>query len=212
MNVKTTLISLLFWCFSCPIITAQFFDIGVSIGGATYQGDISPLGNRLSFEGARIMKSMHIGYSFNDFYAVKLRYSSTTINGNDASSLDIWRRQRNLHFGSPITEWALINEIELFDILTFFRKYNLKPYINFGVAVFKFNPQAKYRGNWVDLQPLTTEGQGLPGSTLSPYNLTQISIPFGFGLKYHVTDALILSFEISPRITFTDYLDDVSAT
>jgi hypothetical protein len=189
---------------------AQYIDFGVSVGGATYQGDISPLRSRFSIEGAKVLKSMHIGYSFNEFYGLKLRYSTSSINAHDNSSVDLWRRQRNLHFRSPLQEIALINEVELFDIIPFFRKYNLKPFISFGVAMFKFNPQAKYRGYWVDLQPLSTEGQGLPGSDTQPYKLTQFSIPFGFGVRYEIADNLTLSYEISPRMTFTDYLDDVS--
>ncbi|MBK9253933.1 MAG: hypothetical protein IPM42_00445 [Saprospiraceae bacterium] len=209
---KNIILSTVIFILTCLSYTyAQHIDFGLSIGGTTYQGDISPLSNRLSFEGARTLKSVHFGYSFNHYYSLKLRYSTTNINGTDASSVDSWRRQRNLHFRSPIQEIALINEVELLDIIPFFRKYSLKPFVNFGVALFKFNPQAKYRGYWVDLQPLSTEGQGLPGSGTAPYALTQISIPFGFGLRYDLNDYLTLSFEISPRVTFTDYLDDVSS-
>ena len=202
--------SMIAFLYNTQQIQAQYIDFGISVGGATYQGDISPLRSRFSIEGAKVLKSMHIGYSFNEFYGIKLRYSTTSINAHDNSSLDLWRRQRNLHFRSPLQEISLINEVELFDIIPFFRKYNLKPFISFGVAMFKFNPQAKYRGYWVDLQPLSTEGQGLPGSNTQPYKLTQFSIPFGFGVRYEIADNLTISYEISPRMTFTDYLDDVS--
>lgn len=191
---------------------AQYIDFGISVGGATYQGDISYLNNRFSFQGARVLKSMHLGIAYNEVISTKIRYTSTFINADDASSFDNWRRERNLHFRSPIHEIAVINEIELFDIIPFFRRYALKPFVSFGVAMFKFNPQAKYRGYWVDLQPLSTEGQGLPDSEKEPYKLTQFSIPFGFGFRYNITDNLSLSYEFTPRMTFTDYLDDVSST
>ena len=31
-----------------------------------------------------------------------------------------------------------------------------------GVGYFSFNPQAKLGNRWIDLQPLSTEGQGFP--------------------------------------------------
>jgi len=43
------------------------------------------------------------------------------------------------------------------------------------------------------------------------YNLTQLSLPFGVGLKYKVNDALNIGIEFSQRKTFTDYIDDVSS-
>lgn len=211
LSLKAIVLASILSFFQSEYLYSQYIDFGISVGGATYQGDISPLRSRFSIEGAKPLKAMHLGVSFNEFYSLKVRYTTTTINANDNSSVDLWRRQRNLHFRSPLHEISLINEIELFDIIPFFRKYNLKPFLSVGVAMFKFNPQAKYRGYWVDLQPLSTEGQGLPGSDTQPYKLTQISIPFGFGVRYELADNLTISYEISPRMTFTDYLDDVSS-
>lgn len=63
----------------------------------------------------------------------------------------------------------------------------------------------------VDLQPLRTEGQGMPGYPESkPYNLTQINIPYGVGLRYYFSDRISVAFEAVNRKTFTDYIDDVS--
>ena len=42
------------------------------------------------------------------------------------------------------------------------------------------------------------------------YNLTQMNLPYGIGVKYFFNDRYNLSFEIVNRITFTDYVDDVS--
>jgi len=189
---------------------SQYIEIGGALGGATYQGDINHLSSKFSFQGAKMLNGLHIGYHFNEYYALKLKYIKGSIGADDVQSVDIWRRERNLHFRSEIRELSLINEFELLDVLKFFQRYNLKPYVTIGLSWFRFNPQAKYRGEWYDLQPLSTEGQGLPGSEVAPYSLSQISIPFGFGFKYHVNENLYFGFEISPRITFTDYLDDVS--
>lgn len=44
------------------------------------------------------------------------------------------------------------------------------------------------------------------------YDLTQINIPYGIGVKYFVTERFTLALEIVNRKTFTDYVDDVSTT
>lgn len=207
--LRSAIILMLFHVYFCA--TAQYIEIGGSLGGATYQGDINHLSSKFSFQGAKMLNGLHIGYHFNEYYAIKLKYTKGSIGADDIQSVDVWRRDRNLHFRSEIREWSLIHEFELLDVLKFFHKYNLKPYFTFGISLFKFNPQGKYRGEWYDLQPMSTEGQGLPGSKLAPYSLSQISVPFGFGFKYHVNENLYFGFEISPRITFTDYLDDVSS-
>ena len=43
-----------------------------------------------------------------------------------------------------------------------------------------------------------------------PYNLTQFAIPFGGGIKFRVSENVVLAYEVGFRKTFTDYLDDVS--
>ncbi len=189
--------------------SAQYLDIGASLGGATYQGDISHYSSRISFQGASFLKSVHFGYHFSESFSLKLKYTNTSIKAYDRESNDAWRVERNLHFVTDINELSLLGEIELLDIFKKLRKFNFKPFIYFGLTYFKFNPKASLNGKWYSLQPLSTEGQGLPGYK-EPYSLHQLGIPFGFGLSYFVREDFYVSFEVGPRITFTDYLDDVS--
>jgi hypothetical protein len=44
------------------------------------------------------------------------------------------------------------------------------------------------------------------------YNLTQVNVPYGVGVKYFVSETFNISFEIVNRMTFTDYIDDVSTS
>ncbi len=58
---------------------------------------------------------------------------------------------------------------------------------------------------------MSTEGEGLVEyPDRKPYNLFQFSIPFGGGIKFRVSDHIVVAYEIGMRKTFTDYLDDVS--
>ena len=64
---------------------------------------------------------------------------------------------------------------------------------------------------WVYLQPLHTEGEGFVANRPN-YELTQLNIPMGFGLKYYISENVNLGLEFLYRKTFTDYIDDVSTT
>lgn len=79
--------------------------------------------------------------------------------------------------------------------------------------VINFEQMFGSEDEWIELKPLGTEGQYLLDDNdeyADPYSLTQIAIPFGAGVRYSLTEKLDLRFEIGARLTFTDYLDDVS--
>ena len=90
---------------------------------------------------------------------------------------------------------------------------SFSPYLFGGIAFYKFNPQAELDGQLFDLQLLKTEGQSLPQyPERLPYELKQLSVPFGFGFKYALSENINIGLEVGIRKTFTDYLDDVSLT
>ena len=115
---------------------------------------------------------------------------------------------RNLSFQTNIFECNVMAEYNIFDI----SEKRFTPYSFAGIAVYHFNPYAyDTLGKKVYLKPLSTEGEGLPQYPDSkPYSLTQLAIPFGAGIKFRITDNVILAYEVGFRKLFTDYLDDVS--
>ncbi len=129
------------------------------------------------------------------------------------------RYDRNLSFKSPITEFSAMAEIYPLEIL---KKDNgefepeaptLMPYLLAGVGFYSFRPQANLNGVWVNLQPLRTEGQGFAEYPESKkYQLSQINVPVGIGVKYELGALLTARFELVHRFLSTDYLDDVSGT
>ena len=124
------------------------------------------------------------------------------------------RYERNLSFRSSIFEVSLVAEIHP----RYFKHYRnneklprISPYLLGGIGYFAFNPQANYDGNWIDLRPLSTEGQGFAEyPDRKPYKLMQINFPVGGGIRYKITPMLNFSAECVYRILNTDYLDDVS--
>ncbi|PWT76029.1 MAG: hypothetical protein C5B59_07430 [Bacteroidetes bacterium] len=115
---------------------------------------------------------------------------------------------RNLSFESQIFEWNVLAEYNFFDLT----KKVFTPYVFGGVAFYHFDPYAfDSTGRKIYLQPLSTEGQGLPQYPDSkPYSLNQFAIPFGAGIKLRITENVVIAYEMSFRKLFTDYLDDVS--
>ncbi len=80
-----------------------------------------------------------------------------------------------------------------------------------GVGGFYFDPRAQFNNTWVQLQPLGTEGQGLPGGA-EEYKNIQLCIPMGVGLRRAFTKQWSGGLELQYTKTFTDYIDDVSTS
>lgn len=178
--------------------------VGLYGGIANYEGDLV---DKL-YQSPRAAFGLNVGYQITNRINLRAGLTFAKIAGADSLSSHPDLRLRNLSFQSPITEFSLVGEFNTFDMDT----KNWSPYVFAGLAVYHFNPYTFDRsGNQVFLQPLSTEGQGLPGYTNSkPYALTQLAIPFGGGIKYNISDNIRVAFELGLRKTFTDYLDDVS--
>lgn len=193
-------------------INAQYLEMGMSAGAANYLGDLAPSKVFTSVGDSRFVYGALVRYNCNDWLTMRASFHHGSIIGDDANSNNTEnRKKRNLSFQSTIEEFSLMGEINLFGYRPYEKGRSIAPYFFGGLAVFRFNPQAEYEGVWYDLQPLGTEGQGLPGNP-APYALTQVAIPLGAGLKIALSKHLNLGIETGLRKTFTDHLDDVSGT
>ena len=191
--------------------SAQQYSLRGYAGGLYYLGDLAPLSSALSVSQYNPGLGLSIGKEINQTFDIHLKYIYGRISASDKDARDPARRLRNFSFVSSIYDLGLITEINLNRWLKGLNRYGLRLYYSTGVSLFHFNPQAVYQGRLVKLQPLGTEGQG--NALLSDkekYSLTQLSIPFGFGVQFDLSDEFELGLEIIPRWTFTDYLDDVS--
>lgn len=129
-----------------------------------------------------------------------------------------YNKRRNLSFKSDIYEVAALAEFNFAPFGPGATERRWTPYLFGGLAVFHFNPMARYvvgedEEHWAALQPLCTEGQGTseyPDRKIYP--LTQVSLPFGMGIKVRMGKVFSFAAEYGFRMTWTDYLDDVSKT
>ena len=167
-----------------------------------------------SFEFPRPAASVGIFYKFDSFLSARLMATRGSVTADDAQNPKRSLRKRNLSFFSPIT--ALDAQV-VFDFTPserpYYRRRPMIPFVFTGISVFAFKPQAELNGEFVELQPLGTEGQYLPDPDNlypSPYSLYNIAVPMGIGVRYRVGQNWDISGELGYRKTFTDYLDDTS--
>jgi hypothetical protein len=194
--------------------------VGIGGGTASYYGEMSPVEETTGtfFKLMRWNVSASYTHQFSDRLAAKTSFTVLRLEGNDYNFIDEPSRAilflRNLHFRNTLKELNVMGQYYIFGQgKNFTQRTRLAPYVSVGLAVFAHNPRAKSPltegSQWVDLQPLRTEGQGLTGYSTKPYSLVQLAVPLGLGVRYKLSERLDLSVELIYRRTFTDYLDDV---
>ncbi len=189
------------------VLHAQDWHVGVFGGITGYNGDISD-GWVQGHKQMRGALGVTLNYDYNEHISFRAGYTHGKVTGYDKYSTNPEHLKRNLSFETNIDEVSLLAEYYAFNLNE--RRYS--PYFFLGLAAFHFNPYTYDAvNNKVYLKPLSTEGEGLPGYPDSkPYNLTQVAVPFGAGLKFAVSDRVRIGLEVGLRKLFTDYLDDVS--
>ncbi len=192
---------------------SQENEVGAWLGSTVYLGDLNPT---MSFKNARWGAGAFFRYNINNRMSVKAGFNYGFL---DAADKRIKRfpylQARNLDFKSQIAEVAITYEINFFKYSTFER--NTKrwtPYLFAGFSMFYFSPYTKYNGTKYKLESIGTEGQKTPNqlSKNRGYNSYSFSIPYGGGFKIAVTQNWAVNVEVSSRLTFTDYIDDVSGS
>lgn len=188
--------------------TTKSSDIGFSTGFSTYLGDLIASDITLSQPGWA--NGLYYRHNFGSRVSVKAIANLARLEASDhRDQTNRYRYKRNLSFRSDIVELGINGEINLLRYNTFNSDnqqgkmyYNLTPYVFAGVNYFHHNPKGWNGTEWVALQPLTTEGVS--------YSLNQLSIPVGLGVRCQASPRISLGVEMGLRVTFTDYLDDVS--
>lgn len=194
---------ILFFCALPGALIAQNFYFSARVGLANYQGDLQA--KKLTLSGAKLLYSFGARYDLAEHITARTYLSMTSLQGDDKKGTASMR-MRNLNFKSKVLEWELGAQYNVFSL-------NDKwwtPYVYAGVGIFNFKPYTNAPGGAKTyLQPLGTEGQGLPGGP-KPYKLTQFCIPLGGGVDYALNEDIRVGVEFGYRKLLTDYLDDVS--
>jgi hypothetical protein len=204
----------------------QYNSVGISLNAMNYFGDIVPKASipSLRFAATRPNIGLDLTHRFTPRVSARIALAYGRITGDDSKAADKndgdarFRYHRNMNFRNDIFEASAVG---VFDLIAnrnnYIKRPDFVPYVFAGVAVFHHNPKGLAgdanvvqnsngveSGTYYKLQELQTEGVS--------YSLTQVSIPFGGGVRYKLNKSFDIGLEIGWRKTFTDYLDDVSGS
>ncbi len=193
--------------------TQYNLEIGFKVGPSNYLGEIGgkdkpsrSFVSDMQVKYTRFAVGAFARYRIVRFLAVQAAINHLKIQGSDALSTNPGRRGRNLNFKNDITDVQLRSDLYVFGIndVGHTGRYILdfKTYVFAGIAGFMHNPQGTYQSQWIDLQPLKTEGQS--------YSRFSFSVPAGAGFYMTFLRKHRFGLELTYHTTFTDYLDDIS--
>lgn len=204
--------------------SAVVFELGVTGGvmnSLTDLGGKSGIGKGfikdLRWKPARLSYGAYIAATYKNAITGRIEGTFGRVVGYDSilknvASTSSGRYERNLSFRSKISEVQLAIEVHPL----FFKSYDddpprLSPYVVIGAGYFSFDPEAYLNGQWYQLAPLRLEGQGMAEyPDRKPYDLNQVNLLGGLGLRYEISPTLNARIEVIHRKLFTDYLDDAS--
>ena len=216
-------------------LKAQTHGLYIAIGGNIFFGDLGGGEKNSSHilglgdaDFASSNPAVKLDWQFKPYKTLGLRAGVmiSKVAGDDANSKNESAKNRNLSFRSNIMSYCLsldyyfVREKTLakFEQVKFSDR--LSVYFTVGFGLFRFNPQGFYGGQWYDLQPLCTEGQGTNCTYKNgngvfttadkPYSLTAFEIPFGLGFNIALNSEMSVGLELSFHFTTTDYIDDCS--
>lgn len=184
MNINKLSI-IIFLCFGSFLADAQFSEIGGGIGISNVRSDLGGVRTANTRYGANFFYRMNLNHIW--VARAELKYF------NIASSDSYYKKQiseiRNTNFSNNGIEVSFNFE---FNFLNFrYPKYEHKwcPYLSAGIANFSTF-----------------------GSSFGTNSLFNVAIPFGFGIKYKLSDHWNLGLNYSVSKTFSDKLDNISSS
>ena len=204
----------------------QRHSFAFGIGAANFLGELGgrdQIGTRFIYdmEWSETKPALQANYRYQVGSRVftKAQFAFALIGGNDALTEEPFRRNRNLHFRSTIFELSLQMEVDIvqlknnsrYSVSSAGRKHGSSVYLSAGVGATRFNPMANFQGKWYALRDFGTEGQKQESGPRE-YSLFTVVLPIGVGFRYELSREWTLGIELVHRITFTDYMDDVSTT
>ena len=165
---------------------AQLAEVGFSLGGFNYTGDLIRSYRPLT---TRPAGSIFFRQNLSEPLSVRFGLTGGGVYGTDDEPIDPFAAQRMADFNIFLVEASSLLEYHFFDYKSEKSLINWSPYLVGGLGIFTFFGEAEKNGSYSKVQP---------------------SIPIGLGFKYLVSPRIILGVEYVARKTFFDYLDNIS--
>jgi hypothetical protein len=167
-------------------VKAQYSEIGFSLGGTHYTGDLIR-----TFRPSTIRPGGSLFYRQNFSEAVSGRFSLSGgfLHGNESVPIDAFAEMRDARFSVFLMQGDFSIEYHFLDFRSERAMVDFSPYLALGIGLFYFNGEQNPYASFSRIQP---------------------TIPLGVGIKYLVSPRITLGVEYSARKTFFDYLDNIS--
>jgi hypothetical protein len=198
--------------------------IAYGIGTSNYYGDLAPLGRIVKSTTQNINWNLSVDLTrhLTPHTSIRFGLSWIRLSGDDSNFENDPVYQplfiRNAHFRNDLQELSAVGVYHFVkEERTYTLRHQVMPYVFGGFSILHHNPVAQApsgtpdvdAGEWVSLQPLGTEGQTLPTSTIAPYNLIVTNALAGLGCRVKLNKQWDVAYELGIRYLFTDYIDDV---
>lgn len=194
----------------------------MATGGLGYARSLGDLTNPGSYFDTKLNIVGGLQYLFTNRVSAGVNLMAFQLSGDDQEiDPELNTRSRGLSFVSNNLELSATASVSLFPTANRFTQRKLiNPYLVAGVGVLFFDPRAEVpeflrdeagdtimavprAGEMVSLRQYQTERP-------NTYGRFALVIPVGVGVRVKVTEFIDVTAQVSNRITFTDYLDDVS--
>ncbi|MCI2229024.1 DUF6089 family protein [Polaribacter sp. MSW13] len=170
------------------IILGQVYEVGLTLGGTNYSGDI---GRTNYIYPNKPAGAVFFKYNWNPRIALRATYSYLPIEADDKNADTDFKRNRGLNFTNTINELAVGMEWNFYEYELNSSDKSWTPYILLELVAFNYN--------YVSSEPQ-------PGQ-FNYSKKTSYAIPFGVGYKSKLYGTLAFSIEAKFRYTFEDDLD-----
>jgi hypothetical protein len=169
-------------------------------GTSTYFGELQNPGDFLD---ARPNLNTGLQYFVAPQISIRAEVNWFQLSGTDEDANGGGREVRNLSFTSNNYEISFTGAVSLFpNASKYYQRKLFNAYAFAGLGYLWFNPKAELNGTKYALQPLMTEDV--------KYSRSQIVVPYGLGARLKMGPFFNFVVEGGWRMTFTDYLDDIS--
>jgi OmpA-OmpF porin, OOP family len=196
---------LLVAAFMSPI-SAQNWEVGTTIGGSLYNGDIDVTLQTAKDE-VRLGGGIFVRYHINHLFAVRLQGNVGTLFADEKRfGSSEWKKKRGFSFTSPIYEIAILPEIRPIRI------GNVEPYGYLGLGLAAFSPTTFYNDPNPTADLVRDINDRIAIDKSAKFSKTTLAIPIGAGLQWFVNDRFAIGAEAGGRKTFSDYFDQISIT
>ncbi|TXD48098.1 hypothetical protein ES045_08845 [Polaribacter sp. IC073] len=169
----------------------QVYEIGASLGGTNYVGDI---GRTNYIYPNQLAGNIFFKYNYNPRIALRGTFSYLPISGNDEHADTAFRKNRGLRFSNTINELALGMEYNFYEYDISAEDKSWTPYLLVELAAFNYS---------------YVKGKN-PANENIYDKKTGFSIPIGIGFKSKLSGSFAFSLETKFRYTFEDDLDYAS--